>query len=273
MVIKNYIIAHRGESFDAPENTLASIQLAWQKEVKTVEIDVRMTIDNQIVVIHDPDTFRISGKKLVVKRSTLHELKQLDFGSHKHPKWADERIPTLREVLSTVPPEGKLIIEIKSNTHILDRLKQELSQSGLESAQIELIAFDVQILKKAKQLMPEYKMLWLLELDYSRPQQLLWTEKKKIINKVKRFHLDGVDVWAGQAMNCDFISAFKDAGLLIYAWTVNDPEKAGWLLQNGIDGITTDKAGWMTEELVKKQQFEVILLFCIFDVWKMRKLT
>ncbi|MBU3926445.1 MAG: glycerophosphodiester phosphodiesterase [Bacteroidetes bacterium] len=255
MVIKNYIIAHRGESFDAPENTLASIQLAWQRKVKAVEIDIQLTIDNQIVVIHDPDTFRISGKKLVIQKTTLSELKQLDVGSYKHSKWTGERIPTLREVLSTVPKDGRIIIEIKSNSRILDKLKEELSQSALESAQIELIAFDIQILKKARQLMPEYKMLWLLDLDYSRPRQLLWTEKRKIINKVKRFHLDGVDVWAGQVLKDDFISAFKDAGLLIYAWTVNDPEKAGWLLQNGVDGITTDKAGWMIEELIKKHIF------------------
>lgn len=252
-MIKNYIIAHRGESFDAPENTLASINLAWRRKVKAVEIDIQLTSDNQIVVIHDPDTFRISGKKLAIQKTTLSELKQLDFGSFNDPKWAEERIPTLREVLSTVPKDGKIIIEIKSNSHILDRLTQELSQSGLESAQIELIAFDVQILKKAKQLMPEYKMLWLLDLDYSRPRWMLWNNKKNIIKKINRFHLDGVDVWAGRVLNGDFISAFKNAGLLIYTWTVNDPEKAKWLLQNGVDGITTDKAGWLTEELTKKQ--------------------
>ncbi len=255
MVIKNYIIAHRGESFDAPENTLASIHLAWQRKVKAVEIDIQLTIDNQIVVIHDPDTFRISGKKLVIQKTTLSELKQLDVGSYKHSKWTGERIPTLREVLSTVPKDGRIIIELKSNSRILDKLKEELSQSALESAQIELIAFDIQTLKKAKQLMPEYKMLWLPGPDYSRPWWMLWNNNKHIIKKIKRFHLDGVDVWAGRVLKDDFISAFKNVGLLVYTWTVNDPEKAGWLLQNGVDGITTDKAGWMTEELIKKHTF------------------
>ena len=245
------LIAHRGESFDAPENTLAAINLAWERGIKSVEIDIQLTRDNEIVVIHDYDTFRICGEKQIIKKSSLKELLQLNAGFHKGEKWNNERIPSLNQVLQTVPEHGKLIIEIKSNSNILGKLKSELSQSKLKDSQIEIIAFNVSTLAKAKQFMPEYKMLWLLNLDYSRPSWLLRINVRKIIKKVKKLKLDGVNVRAGNILSGNFISEFKKAGLLVYAWTVDSVEKAGLLREYGINGITTNRAAWMLEQLNK----------------------
>ena len=245
------IIAHRGESFDAPENTLAAVNLAWERKAKAVEIDIHFTKDQEIVAIHDEDTFRISGKKHKVKESTLQELKKLDFGSFKNSRWHNERIPTLAEVLQTVPENGKLIIEIKSDHSLLQKLQQELKNSALKPAQIEIIAFDNHILGKAKQLMPEYTMLWLLDLDYYWPWWLLRINEKRIINETKELNLDGVNVWAGKILNREFIQKFKDAGLLVYTWTVNDPDHAKKLIDAGIDGITTDRAAWIKDQISK----------------------
>lgn len=243
------IIAHRGESFNAPENTLASIILAWNNKARAVEIDIHLTNDNEIVVIHDYDTLRTSGKKKIIKSATLQELRLLDFGSFKNKKWKNERIPTLSEVLKTVPSGCKLIIEIKSDHRILDRLKFDLAQSRLKNSQIELIAFNVNTLAKAKQMMPEYRMLWLINLDYYWPYWIIRVNKQQLINKVKKHNLNGVDVWAGKFLNSSFIEKFQKAGLLVYAWTVDNPEKANTLLENGIDGITTNRPGWITEQL------------------------
>ena len=247
--IDGLIIAHRGESFDAPENTIASIQLAWQRKVLAVEIDIHLTKDHEIVVIHDYDTKSISGKKLKVKDSTLRELKTLDIGSHKSPKWKNEHIPTLREVLKTIPEHCKLIIEIKSDRTILHKLKQELDQANLIHSQIEIIAFNVNTLAEAKQIMPEYQMLWLLNLDYYWPWWLACIKNRKIIKKVKKFKLDGIDVWAGKLLTPGFISEFKAAGLKIYSWTIDNPPKAKSLIEARIDGITTNRASWITEKI------------------------
>ena len=249
--LNELIIAHRGESFDAPENTLASINLAWERMAKSVEIDIQLTKDNEIVVIHDYDTLRISGKKKIIKKSSLEELKLLDAGTHKNKEWKNVRIPTLNEVLKTVPVDSRLIIEIKSDERILDMLKHELAQSSLKNSQIELIAFNACTLTRAKQLMPNYKMLWLLDLDYFWPHWIIWINKQSIIKKVKKLNLDGVDVWAGKFLTRSFIEKFKKKGLLVYTWTVNRPEKAKLLIENGIDGITTDRASWMSEQLKK----------------------
>ena len=248
---ENIIIAHRGESYDAPENTLAAINLAWKRKVQAVEIDVQLTNDNEIVVIHDKDTLRIAGKKKIIRKSSLKELKLLNAGFHKDEKWQGEHIPCLREVLATVPPNCKLIIEIKSDESILPQLANELAQTNLSTTQLELIAFNETTLAKAKQLMPEYRMLWLIGLDYKLSWWLAWINKRRIISKVKKLKLDGVNVWAGKLLTSSFISKFKGAGLYLYAWTVNDPEKARSLINEGIDGLSTDRAYWMTEQLKK----------------------
>ncbi len=245
----NLIIAHRGESYDAPENTLAAINLAWERKVEAVEIDIQLTIDNEIVVIHDKNTMRTTGKKKIVRKSSFKELKLLNAGFYKDGNWANEPIPTLSEVLESVPSNGKLIIEIKSNDSILPKLASVLTQSKLMDSQIELIAYNALTLSRAKKLMPQYNMLWLLDLDYILPKWLVWKNARRIIKKVKKLNLDGVDVWAGKILNKNFISNFKDAGLLVYSFTINNPVKAKTLMDDGIDGITTDRAYWMSEQL------------------------
>lgn len=249
--LSDILIAHRGESFDAPENTLAAINLAWEQGASSVEIDVHMTKDQKIVVIHDEDTFRVSNTKMVIKKSFFKELKKLDIGSFKDEMWRDERISLLQDVLKTVPIYGKLIIEIKSNADLLNCLRIELAKSKLKNSQVEIIAFESSTLAKAKVLMPEYRMLWLLDLDYYWPWWLIWTSKKRLIKKVKKLNLDGVDVWAGKMLTKKFIQAFQNSGLLVYTWTVNSPQKLELLFSYGIDGVTTDRAAWITKQVKK----------------------
>lgn len=243
------IIAHRGESYLAPENTLAAINLAWANGAEAVEIDIHLTKDNKIVVIHDYNTLRLTGVKMVIKESTLEELQSLDIGSYKASKWIGETIPTLTEVLKTVPSHGRIVIEIKSSIDILPILQKELQASSLAKSQIEIIAFNFETIAKAKQLIPNYKMLWLLNLDYYWPNWLLFFNTKYIINRVKRHKLDGVNVWAGKLITKRFIYKFAKAQLLVYCWTVNEPNKAKTLFENGINALTTDRASWMTEQL------------------------
>ncbi len=108
------IIAHRGASFDAPENTLAAIRLAWQQQADAVEIDVHLSRDRHLVAIHDFNTRKTTGRNRPVARQTLAQLRTLDAGQWKHPRWRGEKIPTLEEVLATVPPGKRLFIEIKA---------------------------------------------------------------------------------------------------------------------------------------------------------------
>ena len=97
------IIAHRGASFDAPENTLSSFRLAWEQGADGIEGDFMLTSDGQIACFHDLDGQRLAGDPLVVKNSTLAKLQALDVGRWKGDRWRGERIPTLRDVLAIVP--------------------------------------------------------------------------------------------------------------------------------------------------------------------------
>jgi glycerophosphoryl diester phosphodiesterase len=123
------IIGHRGASHDAPENTLASIRLAWKQNADASETDVHLTKDGQIVVIHDFNTRRVGGRNRKVVDQTLAELKQLDVGRWKGEQWAGERIPTLAEYLAAIPDGKRLLIEIKCGPEIVPRLVQVIREA------------------------------------------------------------------------------------------------------------------------------------------------
>ena len=244
------LIAHRGESFDAPENTLAAVNLAWERGAETVEIDVHLSKDNRVVVIHDFSTKRTGAIDKKVKNQTLDELKRLDVGSWKNEKYKNEKIPALIEVLNTIPPAKKLIIEIKSGIKLVPYLKNEIIKTKVDPNQIEIISFDYDTVKLVKGQMHDIKVLYLVDLDYNWISKLLTTSVDKLIRKVKNADLDGLNVWAGEIANEEFIQKVKDEGLLLYVWTVNDPAHAKKLISWGIDGLTTDRAAWMKQQLL-----------------------
>jgi len=243
------IIAHRGESFDAPENTLASINLAWERNAEAVEIDVHLSKDNHVIVIHDPSVKRVGGVNKKIKNLALSEIKSIDVGSWKSDKFKGEKIPTLPDVLITIPYGKKLIIEIKSDDRILPFLKKDIEGSNLETNQIEFISFSYSSVLKIKKLLPSYKALLLADLDYTWQTRLISPSVEKLIQKVNSANLDGLDVWAGKLLTKEFAQKVKNSNLLLYVWTVDNPELVKKLIYFGIDGITTNKANWMRNQL------------------------
>lgn len=243
------LIAHRGESYDAPENTLAAINLAWERESDAVEIDVQLSKDHKIVVIHDENTKRTGKRNKLVKNQTLKELKELDVGIFKDKKWKGEKIPTLGEVFETVPNDKRLIIELKSGPQILNELNTEISNSQLAIEQVEIISFNLSTVVQAKKLLPGHKVLWLAELDYTFIGKIFRPSVDKLISMIIKNNLDGLDIWAGNMIDKKFVERIKSEELLLYVWTVNDPGKAILLMSMGIDGITTDRAQWMKNKI------------------------
>ena len=100
------IVAHRGASHDAPENTLPALRLAWEQGADASEFDVYLTKDGRVAVIHDKDTKRVAAVDKRVADQTLAELKALDVGRWKAPRFAGTTVPTLEEMLADVP-DGK----------------------------------------------------------------------------------------------------------------------------------------------------------------------
>ena len=161
------IVAHRGASADAPENTRAAIALAWQQNADAAEIDIQLSGDGEIVVIHDANTRRTTGVDGAVMRLTLAELQKLDAGQWKGRQFAGETIPTLDEILAMIPAGKRLFIELKSAGHpfaqdgILRPLQTSLARGGIAAAQLVLIGFDYDLMRSAKQVFPDIAALWL----------------------------------------------------------------------------------------------------------------
>ncbi len=112
------IVGHRGASSDAPENTLAAFRLAFDQGADGIEGDFYVTADQQIVCIHDKDTKRTAGESLDVAKSTLHQLRQLEYGSWFHERFRGEPIPTFGDVIKLVPSGKWFVIELKSGPEL-----------------------------------------------------------------------------------------------------------------------------------------------------------
>ena len=216
------IIAHRGASYDAPENTMASFKLGWEKRAN-VELDVYLSKDNRMVVIHDASTKRTAGVDLKVKETASDQLRELDVGSSKAKKFAGEHIPFLAEVVQAIPPKQKLYIEIKCGKEILPALRQLLVESG-KMSQVVIIGFDLETVAESKKLIdvPTY---WLKGTDKDKQTKQWIPHDPKLVQMAKANGLDGLDVdYAG--VTEEFVRAAKAAGQKLYVWTVDDPQEA-----------------------------------------------
>jgi glycerophosphoryl diester phosphodiesterase len=240
------IIAHRGASYDAPENTLASVQLAWQQNADAVEIDVQFSKDGHIVVIHDEDTRKTAGVRRKVADQTLAELKALDVGSWKDRKWTGNRIPTLPEVFSVIPSGKRLFVEIKCGPDCIPKFVRDFQRSGLKRDQLIPIGFSLETLRQLKTALPELKVCWIAE--FKRTWRGSWSPTAdKLIAGTKAAGLDGLDLSHRGPVDEVFTGKVHAAGLKLYIWTVDSPAAARGLVASGVDGITTNRPAWLRE--------------------------
>ena len=107
------VIADLQYCFDAPENTMESFKLAWERGARFVETDVHLSREGEVVLIHDENTLRTTGYDGAVAELSLEELRSLDAGSWKSKKYKNARIPTLEDLLKSRPEHGKIVIELR----------------------------------------------------------------------------------------------------------------------------------------------------------------
>lgn len=245
------ITAHRGASHDAPENTLASAQLAWRRGADSVEVDVHLSKDDCIVVIHDAKTKRTSGVEGEVAELTLAELRKLDVGAWKNTAFAGQRIPTLSEVLRTVPEGRRLLIEIKCGRRIVPLLRECLAASGLPPSATVVIGFDYDVMAEAKRVMPERTVLWLLKATPTRDEKTgaVAVTVAERIRQCRRAKLDGLSVSCKSEIDRRFVDQVHQAGLQLHVWTVDDPQLARHLASWGVDAITTNRPAWLRAQI------------------------
>jgi glycerophosphoryl diester phosphodiesterase len=243
------IIAHRGASHDAPENTLAAVNLAWKQQADAVEVDVHICRDGRVVVIHDDNTRKIAGVKRKIRHQTWAELQTLEVGRWKAARWSGERIPDLAQVLAAVPAGKRLFIEVKCGTQFVAGAREVLeSQTG---RQIVVIGFSFDLMKRVKASFPMLEVCWIVEFK-RRFKTGRWSPSPAaVIEAARATRLDGLDVGAKGPITREFVGKAKEAGLNVYVWTVDSPAMARKLFDAGVDGITTNRPGWMREQLCR----------------------
>jgi len=244
------IVAHRGASDAAPENTLAAFQLAWKLGADAIEGDFYLTTDQQIVTIHDSNTKKTAGVDLRVASCTLQQLRQLDVGSWKSPRFRGQRIPTIEEVLAVVPQGKKILIEIKCGPEIVPKLKDALANSSLSPAQTIVIAFQESVVSAVKQQIPNVKVYWLTSYKEDKKTHVWSPQLAEVLAALKRTGADGLDTQANQEIvDAKFIRAVRDAGYEVHTWTIDDPKVAQHFQRLGVDSITTNRPRLIRNQL------------------------
>lgn len=254
-VYSQMIVAHRGASHDAPENTMAAFNLAWELGADGVEGDFYLTKDKQIVCIHDRDTKRTAGEPaLSVADSTLEELQKLEVGKWKNEKFAGERIPTFADVLQSIPADKKFIIELKSGPEIVPFLKEELKKNNADVSRMLIIAFNTEVVKECKRLLPEYKVHWLLSYRQDRKDGTWHPNAEQLLETYKETGADGIGTNGNrEVVNEAFIKKLRKGGLKeFHVWTINNPEDAKFFKTLEPIGITTDRPDLIRSEIFSK---------------------
>jgi glycerophosphoryl diester phosphodiesterase len=240
------VIAHRGDSAHRPENTLASFASALEIGVSLVELDVQLTDDGHVVVLHDATVDRTTDGRGDVRRMALADVRALSAGYPERfgEAWKGERIPTLAEVLSLVHGRARIMIEIKKESVSDDadggieaRTVAEVRRQGLAD-RVAFISFEHRALLRCRDLAPE----------------------------IARGHLFGRTppdemVAAAQDAGCGIVMPHKsllsealaartrESGLKLATWVVDEPEELRGLIRFGLYGVGSNCPGILMQAL------------------------
>ncbi len=234
-------VGHRGASYLAPENTLASIKLAWELGADAAECDVMLTSDHEVVLFHDKNTKKLTGENHKVSETSWEVLSKLEvlLRESNLKEYQGETIPRLAEVLETIPEDRMLVIEIKTGPEILPYLQEVLAENW-KSGKISIIAFDFETIRKAKTLFPDVPCYYLSSFR---------ADVIKRFNTIMDSQLDGVDL-RHPVIDRDLMDRCDKAGLDVWCWTVNDPDTARKMKSLGVTAVTTDRPKWLKEQLL-----------------------
>jgi glycerophosphoryl diester phosphodiesterase len=231
-----WIVAHRGFKKKYPENTLAAFQAAMDAGVPMIELDVTLSCDRKLVVIHDATLERTTNGHGPVHDYTLEELKQLDAGSWFHSDFADQRLPELGEVLELV--DGRVItnIEIKSHAyephHPPDAIEKQVTELVKKKSQQDSIlisSFDSNILEQ-------------ISLMEAPPQIALISKNPLERNTVEMCKHFNTYSWhpAQQIVTPRQVRKLHIAGIRVFPYKVDTPEDCARMIGLKVDGVITD---------------------------------
>jgi len=225
-------IAHRGASAYAPENTIAAFDKAVEQGADAIELDLHLSRDGELVVIHDDTLDRTTDGSGPVHQRSLGELMRLDAGRWFGEGFAGQRIPRLDEVLDRFAWKVPLALEIKAGSTFFPGIEEKVVSALRERAAIDQAAvasFDHYALRRLKEIEPTIRTAALL---VGRPVSL-----SAVAGPAKA---DGLALEASFVTKTE-VEACRAAGLQIVVWVVNDPAQMRHFIGLGVDGIITDR--------------------------------
>lgn len=247
------IVAHRGASYDAPENTIAAFEEAWKQEADGVEADFYVTKDQQIVCIHDANTERTAGKKLEVAQSTLAELRALDYGSWKHPRFKGEPIPTFAEVMAVIPSGKLFVIELKTGPEIVPLLKTELERLKPRGRDLLIIAFNKDTVAAVKQDLPMHRVHWLTGYKKNKTTGVWHPTTDEVLANLKSTGADGLGTQGNrEIVTASWAESLTKSGVKeFHVWTIDEPKDAEFFQSLNVIGITTNRPAFIRAALTR----------------------
>ena len=221
------IMAHRGSSQQAPENTMAAFRQAIKDGADWIELDVQETADGEVVVFHDSDFMKLAGKKLKIWDATREDLKNIDIGSWFSAEFKAERVPTLAKVLDECKGKIRVNIELKYYGHDqqLEQRVVNIVESRDMSSEVAAMSLKMEGVRKLKALRPTWKVGLLMSVA---------------AGNFKNIEADFLAVNARFASRTFVRTAHKNRKE-VYVWTVNDALTMSTMISRGVDGLLTDK--------------------------------
>ncbi|NLW00501.1 MAG: glycerophosphodiester phosphodiesterase [Clostridiales bacterium] len=230
-MVKPLIIAHRGAMGNAPENTAASFKKAIDEKADGIELDVHMTKDGHLVVIHDETIDRTSNGKGLVRDMTLEELRKFDYGSFFDASYAGERILTLEEALEIIKECGLINIEIKNGPIFYEGIEEKvlrvIREFGIASRVI-ISSFNHYTIHKISKLSPEIRCGILYMEGLFKP----WEYARAV--GAQALHPYYLSITPDEIRRC------QEHGMTVNVFGANDDFFVNGLIRAGVDGIITD---------------------------------
>lgn len=240
------VMAHRGASTEAPENTMAAFQKAIDDMADYIELDVQLTNNGEVIVMHDSNAYRTTGVDANIVNMTYKEVKTLDAGSWFSDEYVGENVPSLKEVLELTQGKIKLNIELKpaDNDTALAKNTVRLIEKYNMVNDCVITSFSESALKAVKTYNQEIKVGYILSAAYG-----------------DFYDMKNVDFFSVNAafLSKRTIDAIHNSGKRVYAWTVNNKESIKNLTNKGVDGIITDNPVLARETIYSRDTSETII--------------
>lgn len=242
------VSAHRGNSSMAPENTMPAFKSAIDHRADCIELDVQQTKDGVLVVMHDSDLKRISGKNINIWDVTYDEIKDIDVGSWFHSDFSYVGLSTLEEVIKETKGKIDLNIELKPSGHEVDFEKSvvDLIKEYRVEEDCVVASMNYGCLKRVKEYAPDIKTVYVMTVAYGSLLTLKYA-----------------DVYSIEAsfITSKLVNDIHRQGKEIYAWTVNNENNVQKMIDLGVNNIITDDPVMVRELIYSKSLNENIVDF------------